>query len=464
MMLFFTRDFLGEEGEKMLKRALFFTLVIITMVTLLNACGSDATTTTTAATGTPTTMIPITTTAETATTTVTTQPTTTTPAPTTPATTTPANTTPATTTPENDIDADVKVASKMANFLYNIELVQNYYDDGMTAMAPFQVEATKAGVRAREERAGGTVPQEFLDELPPGGNVPAPAGACPAAAEPAVTFKTEGGDDVTPGMIIEKNLQSVPSEYVTVAQEEANSLVSYIENLVPLGDSRLATAEGWNELLWEKLSALHALAESLMDYQMWNAATEIETDISDLYYQRLIAAGVPQIVLDAYQASNKHGWFANQEATPEDALVRMDIEAEMTGSITGTVYEQRDFSIPGAGMTPIYGTQTGEGIVTWDIPDVGDVEFSVDINLDEFDEQGRAIGGTVIADAIEYEGYQVKFTFKPDGSKDGVLYQDGVEVGYMTMNVNHDKFENYIDIESGTEIALPEDTYPDEGS
>ncbi|OGO00751.1 MAG: hypothetical protein A2Y58_05525 [Chloroflexi bacterium RBG_13_51_52] len=348
--------------------------------------------------------------------------------------------------------------------MYNLELVQSYYDDGMTAMATFQVEATKAGVRARAARPGGNVPQEFLDKLPPGGAMSAPAGACPAAAEPEVTFVTQGGEDVTPEMILEKNLQSVPSEYLTVAQEDANSLVSIIEDLVPLGDNRLATPQGWNELLWDKLSDLHRPAESLMDYQLWNAATDIEQDISDLYYQRLVASGAPQIVLDAYKASNTHGWFANQEATEEDALAQMQIEAEMTGSVSGTVHEERDFHIPGAGMTPEYGPQTGDGIVTSNIPDVGDVDFSVDINLDEFDEQGRAIGGIVIADAIGYEGYQVQFTFKPDGSKDGVVLKDGVEVGYLTMTVDHEKFENYIDIQSGTAFELPEGTYPDTDS
>ena len=425
----------------MLKKVLIFALVIITLLTLLTACRSGATTTT-AATQKPTTTTPVTTTVAT--------------------TTPPVTTTPATTTPVNNTDADVHVAAKMANFLYNLELIQNYYDDGMTAMATFQVEASKSRYGTRATRLGGNVPQEFLDKLPPRGAMQAPAGACPAAAEPQVTFVTESGEDVTPEMLIEKNLQSVPDEYVTVAQEEANSLVSIIENMVELGDTRLATPEGWNTLLWDKLSDLHTPAESLMDYQLWNAAPDIETQIADLYYQRLVAAGAPQIVLDAYQASNTHGWFANSQATEEDALAQMNIEAEMTGSISGTVHEQRDFSIPGAGQTPIYGPQTGEGIVTWDNPEVGQIEMSVDINLDQFDEQGRAIGGVVIADAIEYEGYQIVFTFKPDGSKDGVVLKDGVEVGYLTMTVDHDKFENYVDIQSGTEIELPEGTYPDD--
>ena len=194
-----------------------------------------------------------------------------------------------------------------------------------------------------------------------------------------------------------------------------------------------------------------------MDYQMWNAASDIETDIADLYYQRLVDAGAPQIVLDAYKDSKTSGWFASSQATEEDALAQMEIDAELTGSVNGMVHEQRDFTIPGDSQEPIFGVQTGDGTVTWTDPSSeGKIDFSVDITLDEFDEMGRAIGGEVIADAIGYEGYQVKFTFLPDGSKDGVVLKDGVEVGYLTMTVDHAKFENYIDIKDGTEIKMPD--------
>ena len=169
---------------------------------------------------------------------------------------------------------------------------------------------------------------------------------------------------------------------------------------------------------------------------------------------------MPQIVLDAYDDSASGDWYANSEPTPEDALAQMDIEAELTGSFDGTVHEQRDFSIPGAGKDPIYGVQTGDGIVTWNNPQVGPIDMSVNINLDQFDEQGRTTGGTVVADAIDYEGYQIVFTFKPDGSKDGVVLKDGVEVGKLTMTVDHSKFENYVDIKSGTVMPIPDDIQP----
>ncbi len=426
----------------MLKKILFFILSGAVLLALLTACG-NGTTTTTSATQTPTT---------------TTQATTTPVTP--PPTTTAPTTTPSTTTPAVNINANANVAIKMVGLLYELEAVQKYYDDGAMAMATFQVKTTKSKNGMRAMGSIDNIPQEFKDKLPPGGAIPAPAGACPAAAQPEVTFVTEDGEEVTPELLIEKALETVPAEYVTAAQDEANSLLAIIEDMVQMGDTRLATAEGWNELLWDKLGDLREPAESLWDYQLWNAASEIETQIADLYYERLKASGAPQIVLNAFKNSNQHGWFANQEATPGDALARMEIVAEMTGSISGTVYEHRDFSIPGAGQPPEYGPQTGEGIVTSNIPEVGDVEFSVDINLTEFDEQGRAIGGTVVADAIDYEGYQVIFTFKPDGSKDGVVLKDGEELGYLTMTVDHSKFENYVDIKSGTEMKIPEEIRP----
>jgi hypothetical protein len=82
------------------------------------------------------------------------------------------------------------------------------------------------------------------------------------------------------------------------------------------------------------------------------------------------------------------------------------------------------------------------------------VDFDVDINLDQFDDMGRTIGGTAVGVNEEY-GYTIEFTFLPDGSKDGVVYKDGEEVGYLTMTVDHEKFENYVDIKEGTAFQFP---------
>lgn len=131
----------------------------------------------------------------------------------------------------------------------------------------------------------------------------------------------------------------------------------------------------------------------------------------------------------------------------------MQIEAKMKGSLNGTVHEQRDFSIPGARDTPVYGTQTGTGQVTWDHPTLGMMNFDVKINLDKFDEQGRAIGTATGVDPVR--GYEIRFNFLTDGTKTGELLKDGEPVGQLTMKTNAEKFENYIDEKTKETISMP---------
>ena len=193
----------------------------------------------------------------------------------------------------------------MSGLLYNIEAIQNYYDNGLTAMATFKVSKTQSAVSTLNGNSivglpsatimnvayhsgqntanlplyvatgGMKIPAEFLNKLPSSGAIPAPAGACPAAAQPQVTFMTEGGNAVTPALIEQKALKEIPSELVTMAQDDPNSLYSKIESMVPQGDMRLATAQGWDDLLWTPLKAMQEPAESLMDYQLWNASQDI---------------------------------------------------------------------------------------------------------------------------------------------------------------------------------------------
>jgi hypothetical protein len=368
-----------------------------------------------------------------------------------------------TTAPENH-EADVAIAAKMSGVFYDLNAIQKYYDDGTTAMAKVTVDTTSVAgnletllrFTARKTLRAGfpNVPTEFLSPLPSSGAMAAPAGACPGGAKPAVTFSTVGGNAVTPQLMTDKNIQTSPSEMVTAAATDANSLFVKIDSLVNMGDQRLASAQGWNDLLWNQLKKLQQPTESLMDYQLWNASPDIEQQIADIYQARLQKLGAPSFVIAAYNASQKSGWYANTQPKPEDALAKMDIEAVMTGSIQGTVYEQRDFSIPGAGTIPIFGVQTGEGTVTWDIPDLGVLSFEVDILLDKFDEQGRAIGGNVIGIDAE-KGYEVRFTFLPDGTKKGELVHNGEVVGQLTMRVNAEKFENYVDMKTNQAEPLP---------
>ncbi len=221
-----------------------------------------------------------------------------------------------------------------------------------------------------------------------------------------------------------------------------------------MGDQRMATAQGWNDLLWGKLKEQQKPAKSLMDYQLWNASPEIEKQVVDLYRAQLAKMGVPKIVLDAFDASNKTGWYSNTPPTPKDALARMDIQAKMSGSIEGNVHEQRDFRIPGAGKTPIFGTQTGEGTVTWNAPGMGLLTFKVDILLDRFDARGHAVGGTVKGVDVE-KGYTVEINFSPDGTRKGEIKRGGKVVGQINMSVDESQFKNYINVETNQTEPLP---------
>jgi hypothetical protein len=366
--------------------------------------------------------------------------------------------------------ADVQVASKMAGLLYDLETVQKNLDTDTTAMAKVTVGTAETVSFNLGQGFGGkqaapvahplvqikNVPQGFLDPLPENGAIPGEAGSCgAAAAKPAVTFMTAGGAAVTPQLLAGKKLQMLPTDMVIRPQNDPKSLFALINTLVKNGDPRLATAQGWDTLLWNQLKTRQTTAKSLMDYQLWNASTDIEQEVADLYGAQLQKMGVPPIVLDAYNASHKTGWYASSSPAPEDALAQMSIEAQMDGSIEGTVHERRDFTIPGAGQTPQYGVQTGEGTVTWDAPGLGTLTFDVTIRLDTFDDRGHAIGGTV-AGIDKEKGYTVTMTFLPDGTRTGEILRYGKPVGKLSMTVDEQRFQNFLDLSTNQTEPLPD--------
>ena len=387
------------------------------------------------------------------------------------------NTAPPVTSLSTTANNDVPVAAITSALLLDMEEVDKYYSDGLSAVAQIQsVTATPVSYSATRDYtiqlAGiinrpwtispetlqlsvDNVPPEFLQPLPASGGIAAPAGGCPAAAKPTVTFETEGGSTVTPELITNKNLKALPSELLTMDQNSSGSLTSLINSAVQSGDRSLATAQGWDNFLWDKLEALQTTPQSLMDYQLWNASSDLEQQVAVAYRERIQAAGVPAMVMNAFDTSAKSGWFTSTPPRTEDALNRMYIEGVLSGSLNGVVHEQRDFSIPGARNAPVYGVQTGTGNVTWGHPELGLMTFDVEINLDKFDEQGRAIGGTTIARDAE-KGYEIRFTFNPDGTKTGEVYKDGENVGLVTMTTNAEKFENYLDLKTNKTVSLPE--------
>ncbi|MGD0806948.1 MAG: hypothetical protein ABSA10_05720 [Anaerolineales bacterium] len=365
--------------------------------------------------------------------------------------------------------ADVQVAAKMAGLLFDLETVQKNLDDDTTAMAKVTVGAADTvsfdpGLGFSGKRAApvarplvqiSKVPQGFLDPLPENGAIPGEAGSCgAAAANPAVTFMTVGGVAVTPQLLADKKLQTLPTDMVTRSQSDPKSLFALINTLVKNGDPRLGTAQGWDTLLWDQLKTRQTSAESLMDYQLWNASPDIEQEVADLYGAQLRQMGLPSVVLDAYNASHKTGWYASSLPAPDDALAQMNIEAQMAGSIEGTVHERREFTITGAEQTPQYGVQTGEGTVTWDAPGLGVLTFDVNIRLDKFDDRGHAVGGTVVGIDPD-KGYTVNMTFLPDGTRKGEILRYGKPVGELSMSVDEDKFQNFLDVSTNQTEPLP---------
>ena len=372
---------------------------------------------------------------------------------------------------------DVQVAAQVADIFYSIQAVSKYYEDGVTALATIKVDPGSMTPWGPGTGLGGllawileplqntfpnsnggfvapSIPAEFQGPIPSSGAMAAGAGSCPAGAKPDVTFETEAGETVTSELIQEMDISTIPADMLLLPQDGPGSLTEVMNDLVPMGDHSLQTAEGWNNLLWESLQEMQTDAESLMDYQMWNDSGGLEEQIIDVYRQQLDFMGVPDSVKQAFEASNKDGWYSGTEPTEETALGHMDISAEMTGSVRGTVHEERDFHIPGGGEEPEFGVQTGDGTVIWEDPDLGEMAFNVDILLDQYDEEGKAIGGNVVAVGAE-NGYTVNIVFQPDGSKVGEVYKDGELVGVMNMSVDAEQFENYVDIETEQTVQMP---------
>jgi len=366
---------------------------------------------------------------------------------------------------------DFLYASAMADFFYNINAVQNYYGSGLTALSAFKlgsgiITAANPGYRVMlVDSSGGpgvmpAIPPEMTEDLPADGAMAAPPGACPAAAEPYERFITIGGEVVSPALLSDKDVATLPVSMINAPLTDPGSLLSVMQQLVPVNDRRLVSANGWNTLLWNKLKAMQVPAKSLMDYQMWTLSGDIEAEVVSAFRRSLADQGVPDIVLDAFDQSDYTGWFAKLPPTPEDALAQMDIRAKLTGSVSGMVHEWRDFSIPYLGSSPVFGDQHGDGTVFCDIPEIGPVESSVDILFDQYDELGRAINGTVTATPLSVEGYKVIFEYKPDGSKEGRIIDvnTGEIMGYLSMTIDAERFTNYISVKTESYLEIPSPT------
>jgi hypothetical protein len=296
------------------------------------------------------------------------------------------------------------------------------------------------------------VPAGFTAPLSGTGKIAAPPGACPAGAKAEAVSKTGGGETVTAGLLSTKNLRAISQRYI-VDPPPSKSLMAHMEGLVKPGDPRLTTSKGWNEVLWKQMESLQTPSESLMDYQIWTVSPAIEEEVVGSFLKRLNSLGLPPMIINVFKGSDTSGWMASRVPTADDMLARMEIEAELSGSLEGTVYERRDVSIPAPRTRPIFGPQTGNGKVIWNHPTEGKIPFEVDILLNEFDDQGRAIAGIVKGGSKESD-YEFAIQFKKDGTKEGELFRNGANVGKLAMTVDAEKFHNYLNLETNQEEQL----------
>ena len=119
---------------------------------------------------------------------------------------------------------------------------------------------------------------------------------------------------------------------------------------------------------------------------------------------------------------------------PENELASMDIIAEFNGDFSGTIEEERTFTLPAPGEMPEFGPMTGGGVLTFDHPTMGELVFDVELEWTDWDELGRVNGGEM--HMVEQEGgYEIHMIFLPDGTKEGEVFMNGELIGTVEMIV-----------------------------
>jgi hypothetical protein len=345
-------------------------------------------------------------------------------------------------------ETEEEVITYMAEGVFSgLTRVQTYFDQGLRGMGQFTPELGRgmaminlsgvghlACLRPLQGSGPYNIPEDFISPLASDGYIPAPAGACGAGASPIVRFNDLAGQPVTGERLAEEQVHTIDFATLTGSDPEIPSLESLISSALQPGDMRLTTAQGWKEVLWEPLAAQQQPMDSLIDYQLWNTAEEIETLVVDSIEQRMAGMGIPTQVLEAFRASDCYGWFASRSSSPENELAAMDIIAEFDGDFHGTIEEERTFYIPTPGEMPEFGLMTGSGELTFDHPSLGLLTFDVELAWSEWDELGRVNGGEM--HMIEQSaGYEIQMTFRPDGTKEGEVYMNGELVGRVEMIV-----------------------------
>jgi hypothetical protein len=363
-----------------------------------------------------------------------------------------------------DEPPEIGIATVSAEIVTDLSLIQEYFDNGITGMSGVTPDIHMgmgfsgmirvvhlACLTPDSQRGSPRIPPSFRGPLGPSGFIGAPAGACAAGADPSVQFQDAEGDAITPEKLAEEDVTVIDYDILTGENPDVVSVEQILTQSIVPGDPDLTTPEGWNEKVWQPLKDVQTPMESLMDYQLWNTSDEIEEMVSDSVRERMVNMGIPDMVLNAFDQSDHHGWFASRYAEEANELSAMYIVAEFSGDLRGTIEETRTFHIPGVGMNPEFGIMTGEGTVEFDHPDLGLIIFDVELEWTEWDDLGRVIGGST--NLIDQAGiYEIHITFKPDGTKEGEIFVNGEYAGLVSLDV--DGTSTYLDIQQDESFPL----------
>jgi hypothetical protein len=342
-----------------------------------------------------------------------------------------------------EMSENERLARMAIGLMADLATVNTYFNDAASSLGevkalaptgyPGMVQGTAARCAAPSLQGPGKIPSGFLDPLPASGYIPAPAGACAVGASPSASFLTAGGNKITPELLQEKAIQVIDFEELTGGDIQGRKLESTLSSLITPGDQSLASSDGWNQKVWSQMEASQTPADSLMDYQLWTVASEIEAAIVENMAARLESQGLPSQVLNAFRNSQIAGWYASPPAEEADRIAAMEIEAEFTGRTEGTIYERRDFSLPNLGEMPVFGPMSGEGSVVYHDPELGDFPFELDISWTSWDQLGRVTAGEITF-SDEADGVVIEMTTLEDDSRTADLYRDGQQVGVVRVS------------------------------
>ncbi len=350
---------------------------------------------------------------------------------------------------EADMSENERLARVSVGLVMDLTTVNTYFNDAASSIGEVKASADgwilagdelcvgKAASPAQPTRSlfqlTGGIPQGFLDPLPDSGFIAAPEGACAVGASPSASFLNQAGDLITPDLLEAKGIQTISYQDLTGGQRDGRALESTLSGLITPGDSALASADGWNRVVWDEISKSQATAQSLMDYHLWTVSSQIEAAVVDSMRARMQGMGLPSQVLTAFDNSRTSGWFASPPAVEEDLLAAMEIEAVFSGKTEGTIHERRAFSIPELGEMPQFGPMSGEGSVVYHDSESGDYPFDLEIEWTEWDELGRVTAGQITFDDAEH-GVVIEMQIRSDGSRTAHLYRAGEMVGVVEVD------------------------------